>query len=236
MWYRLFKHVLLGPLLRIIGRPEVVGLEHVPRSGPVIIAANHLAVIDSLYLALVLPRRVTFLAKQEYFTGTGWKGRFNRWFFSAAGQVPVDRTGGTAAADALAAATRILGAGGVWAIHPEGTRSPDGRVYRGRTGALRVAIATGAPVVPVVLSGTDRVNPRGSRMWRFAKVRVHFGAPRYYPPAEARADARTETDALMRELARRSGRQYVDSYAATFHGTTARRSSARADLRSRDHH
>ncbi|TQM30552.1 lysophospholipid acyltransferase family protein [Nocardia bhagyanarayanae] len=222
MWYRLFKHVLLGPLLRIIGRPEVVGLEHVPRSGPVIVAANHLAVIDSMYLALVLPRRVTFLAKQEYFTGTGWKGRFNRWFFSAAGQVPVDRTGGTAAADALAAATRILEAGGVWAIHPEGTRSPDGRVYRGRTGALRVAIATGAPVVPVVLSGTDRVNPRGSRMWRFAKVRVHFGAPRYYPPAETRADARCETDALMRELARRSGRQYVDSYAATFHGASVR--------------
>ncbi|MEV0030505.1 lysophospholipid acyltransferase family protein [Nocardia sp. NPDC050793] len=216
MWYHLFKHVLLGPLLRILGRPEIVGLEHVPRSGPVIVAANHLAVIDSLYLALVLPRRVTFLAKQEYFTTPGWKGRFTRWFCTVAGQVPVDRTGGTAAADALAAATRILEEGGIWAIHPEGTRSPDGRVYRGRTGALRVAIATGAPVVPVVLSGTDRVNPPGSRMWRFAKVRIHFSAPRYYPPAGTRTDARTETDALMRELARRSGRQYVDSYAALF--------------------
>lgn len=216
MWYWLFKHVLLGPLLRVLGRPDVQGLQHVPKSGPVIVAANHLAVIDELYLALVLPRRVTFLAKQEYFTGSGMKGRFNRWFYSVSGQVPVDRTGGDAAANALAAATEILQAGGVWAIHPEGTRSPDGRIYRGRTGALRVAMATGAPVLPVVLSGTDRVNPRGSRTWRFAKVRISFGAPRYYPPAAQQRDARLATDDLMRELANRSGRPYVDCYAATF--------------------
>ncbi|MFQ6325771.1 lysophospholipid acyltransferase family protein [Nocardia sp. CWNU-33] len=221
MWYRLFKYVLLGPLLRLLGRPEVEGLQHVPKEGPVIIAANHLAVIDSLYLALVIPRRVTFLAKQEYFTGTGVKGRFQRWFFTASGQVPVDRTGGTAAADALAAATKILRSGGVWAIHPEGTRSPDGRIYRGRTGALRVAMATGAPVIPVVLSGTDKVNPRGSRFWRFAKVRIDVGAPRYYPPIVLHTEVpiervRAATDLLMRELAARSGRHYVDRYAATF--------------------
>lgn len=220
MWYWLFKYVLLGPLLRLLGRPEVEGLRHVPRNGPVIIAANHLAVIDSLYLALVLPRPVTFLAKQEYFTGTGLKGRFQCWFYTVAGQVPVDRTGGTAAADALAAATRILESGGIWAIHPEGTRSPDGRIYRGRTGALRVAMATGAPVIAVVLSGTDKVNPRGSRLLRFGKVRISFGAPRYYPqltPLPAANDVRTATDDLMRELAARSGRHYVDRYAATFH-------------------
>lgn len=215
MWYWLFKHVLLGPLLRLLGRPEVKGLHYIPATGPVIVAANHLAVIDSLYLALVLPRRVTFLAKQEYFTGTGLRGRFNRWFYSVSGQVPVDRTGGNAAADALAAATRILESGGAWAIHPEGTRSPDGRIYRGRTGALRVAVATGAPVIPVVLSGTDRVNPRGSRMWRFAKVRITFGAPRQYPRLDHR-EVRAATDALMHELASRSGRPYVDEYAATF--------------------
>ncbi|WP_167477917.1 lysophospholipid acyltransferase family protein [Nocardia arthritidis] len=215
MWYWLFKYVLLGPVLRLLGRPKIEGLHHVPRTGPVIIAANHLAVIDSLYLALVLPRRVTFLAKQEYFTGTGLRGRFNRWFYSVSGQVPVDRTGGTAAADALAAATKILEAGGVWAIHPEGTRSPDGRVYRGRTGTLRVAMTTGAPVVPVVLSGTDKVNPRGRRTWRFAKVRIAFGAPRHYPRLEPTA-VRTATDDLMRELAARAGRPYVDEYAATF--------------------
>ncbi|MFQ6392264.1 lysophospholipid acyltransferase family protein [Nocardia sp. KC 131] len=221
MWYRLFKYVLLGPLLRLLGRPEVEGLQNVPDKGPVIIAANHLAVIDSLYLALVLPRRVTFLAKQEYFTGTGFKGRFQRWFFTVAGQVPVDRTGGSAAADALAAATKILESGGVWAIHPEGTRSPDGRIYRGRTGALRVAMATGAPVIPVVLSGTDKVNPRDGRFWRFGKVRIDVGAPRYYPSIVSHTDlpcahVRTATDVLMRELAARSGRHYVDSYAATF--------------------
>ncbi|GAA5089510.1 lysophospholipid acyltransferase family protein [Nocardia iowensis] len=227
MWYRLFKYVLLGPLLRVLGRPEVEGLHHVPRTGPVIVAANHLAVIDSLYLALVLPRQVTFLAKQEYFTGTGPRGRFKRWFFSATGQVPVDRTGGSAAADALAAATRILEDGGIWAIHPEGTRSPDGRIYRGRTGTLRVAMATGAPVIPVVLSGTDRVNPRGRRLPRFGKVRISFGAPRYYLPAEHHRDdhhvaARTATDELMREIAARSGRHYVDHYAATFPAPTTR--------------
>ncbi|WP_280455895.1 lysophospholipid acyltransferase family protein [Nocardia brasiliensis] len=216
MWYWLFKYVLLGPVLRVLGRPEIEGLDQVPRTGPVIIAANHLAVIDSLYLALVLPRRATFLAKQEYFTGTGLRGRFQRWFFSVSGQVPVNPTGGSAAADALAAATRILESGGVWAIHPEGTRSPDGRIYRGRTGTLRVAMATGAPVIPVVLSGTDRVNPRGTRLPRFGKVRISFGAPRYYLPADQHRAARTATDELMREMAARSGRHYVDRYAATF--------------------
>ncbi|MFX0575973.1 lysophospholipid acyltransferase family protein [Nocardia nepalensis] len=231
MWYRLFKYVFVGPLLRLIGRPEVEGRRHVPRTGPVIIAANHLAMLDSLYLALVLPRRVTFLAKQEYFTGTGLKGRFKRWFFTVAGQVPVNRSGGTAAADALDAATRILESGDIWAIHPEGTRSPDGRVYRGRTGALRVAMATGAPVIPVVLAGTDKVNPRGAKLPRFGKVRISFGAPRYYPPLTPRpavhtagdtsapCPVRAATDELMRELAARSGRNYVDRYAATFGST-----------------
>ncbi|MFF2084758.1 lysophospholipid acyltransferase family protein [Nocardia sp. NPDC058176] len=181
-----------------------------------IIAANHLAVIDSLYLALVIPRRLTFLAKQEYFTGTGLRGRCKRWFFTAAGQVPVDRTGGDAAADALAAAMKILDAGRVWAIHPEGTRSVDGRVYRGRTGVLRVAMATGVPVVPVVLDGTDRMNPRGRKLLRFTKVRISVQPARHYPAAEHRAQVRVATDLLMREIARLSGRPYVDRYAATF--------------------
>ncbi|MEV0059233.1 lysophospholipid acyltransferase family protein [Nocardia sp. NPDC050718] len=216
MWYQLCKHVLIGPLLRLLGRPRVEGLEHVPRTGPVIIAANHLAFIDSLYLALVIPRPLTFLAKQEYFTGTGLRGRAKRWFFTAAGQVPVDRTGGDAAADALAAATRILDAGGAWAIHPEGTRSVDGRVYRGRTGALRVAMATGAPVVPVVLEGTDRMNPRGRKLLRFTKVRISIQPARRYPAAVHRAQVRVATDQLMREIALQSGRPYVDRYAASF--------------------
>ncbi|WP_280298917.1 lysophospholipid acyltransferase family protein, partial [Nocardia abscessus] len=122
MWYPLFKYVLLGPALRLLGRPAVTGLDNIPRTGPVIIAANHLAVIDSLYLALVVPRRVTFLAKQEYFTGKGLRGRFNRWFYSVSGQVPVDRTGGSAAADAHAAGPPHRPAAGRGAPHP--TPSP----------------------------------------------------------------------------------------------------------------
>ncbi|MGW5575741.1 lysophospholipid acyltransferase family protein [Nocardia thailandica] len=216
MWYRLFKHVLLGPLLRVLGRPRVEGLQHIPQDGPVIVAANHLAFIDSLYLALVIPRPISFLAKNEYFTGTGPRGRLRRWFYTVSGQVPVDRTGGDAAAAALDAATRILEAGGVWAIHPEGTRSPDGRVYRGRTGVLRVAVATGAPVVPAVLSGTDRMNPRGGRLLRPAKVHISFGPPRRYPAGCGPAQVRGAVDELMREIAHRSGRPYVDRYAATF--------------------
>ncbi|MBU3065920.1 1-acyl-sn-glycerol-3-phosphate acyltransferase [Nocardia sp. NEAU-G5] len=215
MWYWLLKYVLLGPLLRMLGRPKVEGLQYVPRTGPFIVAANHLAAIDSLYLALVLPRRITFIAKQEYFTGAGLRGRIDRWVMTATGQVAVDRSGGSASAAALDAAVRILESGGVWGIHPEGTRSPDGRVYRGRTGAIRVAMHTGVPLVPVALSGTEQVNPRGRRTWRPGRVRIVFGRPRYFPPLD-HTGVRTATDALMTELAMRSSRCYVDRYAATF--------------------
>ncbi|MFF3566505.1 lysophospholipid acyltransferase family protein [Nocardia jiangxiensis] len=215
MWYRLLKYVVVGPLLWVLGRPKVEGLHHVPRTGPMIIAATHLAAIDSLYLCLVLPRRITFIAKSEYYTGTGLRGRFDRWVLRATGQVAVDRSGGAASAPALEAAARILDDGGVWGIYPEGTRSPDGRVYRGRTGVIRVAMRTGAPVIPVVLSGTDRVNPPGRRGWRFARVRIGFGEPRYFRPAD-RDGVRGATDALMSELVQRSGRRYVDHYAKRF--------------------
>ncbi|UFS93702.1 lysophospholipid acyltransferase family protein [Nocardia huaxiensis] len=215
MWYWVLKHILVGPVLRLLGRPKVEGLHHVPKDGPVIIAANHLAVVDSLYLCLVLDRPVTFIAKQEYFTGGGVRGRINRWVMKATNQVPVDRTGGTAGSDSLAAASRILEGGGIWGIHPEGTRSPDGRIYRGRTGVIRVAMQTGAPVIPVVLSGTDKVNPRNRRTLRPAKVRISFGHPRFFVPAD-KAGVRAATDDLMFDLVRRSGRPYVDCYAATF--------------------
>ncbi|WP_084509211.1 lysophospholipid acyltransferase family protein [Nocardia pseudovaccinii] len=214
MWYWLIRYSLLGPLW-LLGRPKIEGLQHVPKDGPVIIAANHLAAIDSLYLAVVLRRRVTFLAKREYFTGTGLRGRFNRWFYTSCGQVPVDRCGGTAAQDALRAATRILESGGIWAIYPEGTRSPDGRIYRGRTGTLRVAVKTGAPVIPVALSGTDTVDPRG-RAWRFGKVHIIFGAPRHYSHTDEQHAVRVATNELMRDLAALANRHYVDEYAATF--------------------
>jgi 1-acyl-sn-glycerol-3-phosphate acyltransferase len=134
MWYWLFKYVFMGPLLSLLGRPKVQGLEHVPDSGAVILASNHLAVADSFYLPLVVKRRITFLAKSEYFTGTGIKGWLTRWFYTAAGQVPIDRTDADSARAALTTAQRILDEGKLLGMYPEGTRSPDGRLYKGKTG------------------------------------------------------------------------------------------------------
>ncbi|WP_380050839.1 lysophospholipid acyltransferase family protein [Kribbella deserti] len=212
MWYHLFKYVLVGPVLRLLGRPTVVGREHLPAKGPVILAGNHLAVADSFYLCLMVRRRIIFIAKSEYFTAPGIKGRMLRWFYSATGQVPVDRSGGRAAADALEAATAILRDGGVWGIYPEGTRSPDGRLYRGKTGAMRVALATGVPVLPVVVKGTETVNPPGSRCWRFGRVEVKICPPldlSAYRPDQFRA----ATDHLMAVLREESGQEYVNTYA-----------------------
>src|SRR4029077_16299168 len=161
----------------LLGRPKTQGLEYVPDSGPVILASNHLAVADSFYLPLVVSRRITFLAKAEYFTGTGLKGRFNRWFYTAAGQVPIDRTDADSAQNALDTAERILNQGKLLGMYPEGTRSPDGRLYKGKTGLARLALQTGVPVIPVAMIGTNEVNPPGSKMWRFGRVQVKFGRP-----------------------------------------------------------
>ena len=155
MWYWLFKYIFMGPLLSLLGRPKVEGLEHVPQSGPVILASNHLAVADSFYLPLVVSRRITFLAKAEYFTGTGLKGWFTRWFYTVAGQVPIDRTDADSAQSALTTAERILGEGKLLGMYPEGTRSPDGRLFKGKTGLARLALTSGVPVIPVAMIGTD---------------------------------------------------------------------------------
>ena len=212
MCYWLFKHVLAGPLLRFVGRPTVEGLEHIPRSGPVILAGNHLALADSLYLCLVVRRRVTFVAKQEYFTSG-----LTRWFFTAVGQVPIDRSGGRAAQNALAAATAILEAGGAWGIYPEGSRSRDGRLYRGKTGTMRVALATRAPVVPVVVTGTDEVNPPDTKRWHFGRVHVKICPPLdlspYLDQPITQPVVRQATDHLMAVLQANSHQEYVDSYA-----------------------
>ncbi|MGF0309784.1 lysophospholipid acyltransferase family protein [Rhodococcus sp. IEGM1428] len=219
MWYKLFKYVLIGPILRVLGRPSVVGGGNLPTTGPVIIAGNHLTVVDSFFLVLLVRRRVTFIAKSEYFTGRGIKGAALRWFYSATGQVPVDRRGADASAPALDAAKSILRQRKVWAVYPEGTRSPDGRLYKGKTGLARVAIETGAPVVPVVMHGTLGVNPVGSRMWRPGKVRMVVGEPldftRYAGGENSRAILRATTDEVMAALATLSGQEYVDVYAAT---------------------
>jgi 1-acyl-sn-glycerol-3-phosphate acyltransferase len=217
VWYLLFKYVLIGPVLWVIGRPRITGMHHIPKSGPVILASNHKAVADSFFLALMIRRRMTFVAKAEYFNRKGFKGWLMRWFFTAVGQVSIDRNDPDAAAGALRTAERILREGGIWGIYPEGTRSPDGRLYKGKTGVMRVALTTGAPVLPVVMTGTEQVNPRGSRRLRFGRVGITVGAPldlaRFAELAQDRRVVRSATDQLMAELHRASGQEYVDEYA-----------------------
>lgn len=224
--YRLFKYVLIGPVLWVFGRPTIEGHRNIPRKGPVILAGNHRAVVDSFFLVLKVRRRITFVAKSEYFTGSGIKGALQRWFFGGAGQVPIDRSGADASRAALDTAVGILERGGVWAIYPEGTRSPDGRLHKGKTGVIRVALETGVPVIPVVVHGGDAVNPPGTRMWRFSKVHVSVGEPidfsRYRELRSHQAVVRAATDELMAALCEQSGQEYVDLYGA--------------DVKSRDSH
>ncbi|MFD4267679.1 lysophospholipid acyltransferase family protein [Rhodococcus sp. NPDC058481] len=219
MWYWLFKYILLGPILALLGRPTIEGAEHIPTNGPAILASNHQAVMDSFYLPLRSPRRITFLAKSEYFTGTGLKGRFQRWFFSAVGQVPIDRTGADAAQDALNAGMRVLGDGKLLGIYPEGTRSPDGRLFKGKTGMARMALQSGVPVIPVAMIGTDKLNPIGSRFPRPTKIVIKVGEPidfsRFNGMGGNRFVERAVTDEVMYKLMELSGQEYVDIYAAT---------------------
>ena len=217
--YWLLKYIFLGPLLAMLGRPKVEGLENIPRSGPAILASNHLAVMDSFYLPLVVRRRITFLAKAEYFTGTGLKGWLSRWFFTSVGQVPIDRNDSDSAQAALRTAERLLGEGKLLGMYPEGTRSPDGRLYKGKTGMGRLALQTGVPVIPVAMIGTNVVNPPGTSMLRFGRVTVRFGKPmdfsRFEGMAGNRFIERAVTDEVIYELMGLTGQEYVDIYAAT---------------------
>jgi 1-acyl-sn-glycerol-3-phosphate acyltransferase len=219
MAYWLLKYIFLGPLLQLLGRPKIEGLHHVPSTGPAILASNHLAVMDSFYLPLVVRRRITFLAKAEYFTGTGIKGWLSRWFFTAVGQVPIDRADADAAQAALRTAQRLLGEGKLMGMYPEGTRSPDGRLYKGKTGLARLALETGVPVIPVAMIGTDVVNPPGTSRLRFGRVTVRFGKPmdfsRFEGLAGNRFIERAVADEVIYELMGLSGQEYVDVYAAT---------------------
>ncbi|WP_072751662.1 lysophospholipid acyltransferase family protein [Rhodococcus maanshanensis] len=230
MWYWLFKYIFLGPILLVLGRPTIEGAEHIPTNGPAILASNHQAVMDSFYLPLKSPRRITFLAKSEYFTGTGLKGRFQRWFFSAVGQVPIDRTGADAAQDALNAGMKVLGDGKLLGIYPEGTRSPDGRLYKGKTGMARMALQSGVPVIPVAMIGTDKLNPIGSRFPRPAKIVIKIGEPidfsRFNGMGGNRFVERAVTDEVMYKLMALSGQEYVDIYAATLKNKPAETATA----------
>jgi 1-acyl-sn-glycerol-3-phosphate acyltransferase len=215
--YPLMKYVVLGPAMRVAFLPRVSGLRNVPRTGPVILAANHLAFIDSFVLPLIVPRRVHFLGKHEYFTGTGVKGQATATFFRGVGAIAVDRSGGRAALDALDTCAAVLERGDVFAIHPEGTRSPDGRLYRGRTGVARLAMRTGAPVVPVAIKGTDRIQPRGQVVPKPGRIEVRLGAPMRFAGRDAGMPrgkvARQVTDEIMDAIQRLSGQEYVDDYA-----------------------
>jgi 1-acyl-sn-glycerol-3-phosphate acyltransferase len=218
LFYWFLKLVALGPVIRLVFRPRSEGEDHVPATGPAILASNHLSYADWLFLPLVIPRRVTFVAKAEYFTETGIKGWLKRRFFSGAGQVPIDRSGATAAEGALKSARRVLDDGDLFGIYPEGTRSHDGRLYRGRTGVARLALESGAPVIPVAVVGTDQVAPPGKKFGRIIRPTVRFGAPldfsRYSGMEQDRYILRSITDEIMYEIMRLSGQEYVDVYAA----------------------
>ena len=219
MLYWWSKFVLIGPLLRMYCRPTIEGAEHVPERGGAILASNHLAVADSFLLPLQLRRRVTFLAKSEYFTEPGFKGFLKKHFFSGVGQVPIDRSGGNAAQAAMDTAVRLLREGRLLGIYPEGTRSPDGRLYKGKTGVARMALEANVPVIPVAMIGTDKVNPIGSTLWRPGHVHVRIGEPldfsRYAGMAGDRFIERSMTDEIMYSLMELSGQTYVDLYAAS---------------------
>jgi 1-acyl-sn-glycerol-3-phosphate acyltransferase len=217
MLYWLLKYVILGPLLKLVFRPQVEGRENVPDSGPAIIASNHLSFSDSIFMPLVVKRRVTFVAKQEYFTGKGLKGWLMRLFFVGTGCIPVDRSGGRAAQAAIDTGMRVLREGNIFGIYPEGTRSPDGRLYRGKTGVARMALESGAPVVPVAMLNSDEIQPTGQIIPNLRRPRIVFGKPldfsRYQGMSGDRFIERAITDEIMYELMQLSGREYIDIYA-----------------------
>jgi len=215
--YWFLKSVALGPLLRVVFRPKVLGVHNVPETGPAILASNHLSYADWLFMPLTLTRRVTFVAKAEYFTTPGVKGWFQKKFFSGAGQVPIDRSGANAAEGAMKSAKKILDSGELFGIYPEGTRSHDGKLYRGKTGVARLALETGAPVVPCAVVGTDVVAPSGKVFGHWTRPAVRFGPPldfsRYEGMENDRYILRAITDEIMYEIMRLSQQEYVDMYA-----------------------
>ncbi len=219
MFYWLMKNLVIGPILLTVFRPWVRGVENVPRTGAVILASNHLSFTDSVFLPLVLDRRVVFLAKSDYFTGRGIKGWLIRMFFEASGQLPIDRSGGKASEASLNTGLKVLAEGFALGIYPEGTRSPDGVMYRGRTGVARMILESGAPVVPVAMIDTEKVMPIGSKMPKVVRPGVVFGEPldfsRFQGMEGDRFVLRSITDEIMYELGRLSGQEYLDVYATT---------------------
>ncbi|GAA5028968.1 lysophospholipid acyltransferase family protein [Terrabacter aeriphilus] len=233
MFYWFLKTIVIGPIIKLLFRPWVEGEEHIPEEGAAIFASNHLSFSDSIFLPLVVSRRVTFLAKSDYFTGRGIKGRLTAAFFKGVGQLPVDRSGGKASNAALTSGLKVLRRNELLGIYPEGTRSPDGRLYRGRTGVARMALEAGVPVIPVAMIGTDKAQPTGKVIPRIMRVGVRVGKPldfsRYEGMEDDRFVLRSITDEVMYELMLLSGQEYVDMYATSMKDRLV--SAARAKAR-----
>lgn len=226
MAYFILKTFVLGPLLRVLFRPWVRGMENIPTTGPVILASNHLSFSDSIFLPLQSRRPVVFLAKSEYFTGKGLKGALTRWFFKSTGQLPIDRSGGKASEASLNTGLKVLSQGQVLGIYPEGTRSPDGRLYRGRTGIARMVLESKAPIIPVAMIDTEKVQPIGKRLPRIRRIGIVVGTPldfsRFDGMEGDRIVLRAVTDEIMYELRKLSGQEYVDAYASSVKEKSAR--------------
>ena len=224
--YFLLKTFVLGPLLRVLFRPWVRGMDNIPATGAAILASNHLSFSDSIFLPLQSRRPVVFLAKSDYFTGKGVKGALVRWFFKSTGQLPIDRSGGKASEASLNTGLRVLEQGQMLGIYPEGTRSPDGRLYRGRTGIARMVLEAKVPVIPVAMIDTEKVQPIGKRLPRIRRVGIVVGKPldfRRFDGMEGdRIVLRAVTDEIMYELMKLSGQEYVDAYASTVKAKQAR--------------
>jgi len=209
---------VVSPITRLLFRPWVKGRANVPETGGAILASNHLSFSDSVFMPALLDRQVHFLAKMEYFTGSGVKGWVTRRFFEAANQLPMDRSGGAASLRSLDAGLDALRAGKLLGIYPEGTRSPDGRLHRGKIGVAKLALAAGVPVVPIAMIGTDRVQPIGRTVPTIRRVGVIFGEPLDFSHLREQAQdiavLRQVTDEIMEAIRRLSGQEYVDLYAA----------------------
>ncbi|WP_210586070.1 1-acyl-sn-glycerol-3-phosphate acyltransferase [Streptomyces sp. GESEQ-35] len=218
MFYYLLKYVLLGPLLRLVFRPRIEGLEHIPATGPAIVAGNHLSFSDHFLMPAIIKRRITFLAKAEYFTGPGLKGRLIATFFRSAGQIPVDRSGKDAGQAAIREGLGVLRKDELLGIYPEGTRSHDGRLYKGKVGVAVMALKARAPVIPCAMIGTFEAQPPGRKIPKIHPVAIRFGKPldfsRYAGMENEKAILRAVTDEIMYAILTLSEQEYVDQYAA----------------------
>ncbi|MCT6781233.1 1-acyl-sn-glycerol-3-phosphate acyltransferase [Streptomyces sp. CS7] len=218
MFYYVLKYVVLGPVLRLLFRPRIEGLENIPTGGAAIVAGNHLSFSDHFLMPAILKRRITFLAKAEYFTGPGIKGRLTAAFFRSAGQIPVDRSGKDAGQAAIREGLGVLSKGELLGIYPEGTRSHDGRLYKGKVGVAVMAITAGVPVIPCAMLGTFEIQPPGQKLPKIKQVAIRFGEPldfsRYAGMEDQKAAIRAVTDEIMYAILELSGQEYVDEYAA----------------------